>query len=128
MVLLRTKTGKKAPCKVHAYLPEYMLDYLNLYALAMGKFRSKILLGLVEDWYSLAIEDKTEEMLIDLIVENVQNQWEMLQRAAKTKSKYISFDDFLDQLETELSSGKKPQINSETAKTIIRILDEKNKR
>ena len=67
-------------------------------------------------------------MIIYLIVENVQNQWELLQRADKTKSKYISFDDFLDQLETELSSGKKPQINSETAKTIIRILDEKNKR
>ena len=132
MVLLRTKRGGNLSLhKVVIYLPQFMVDYINLYSLANKKRRGTLITNVLRDWYDGVYEVETEDILIDIVVHELQNQWDLVQRTAKTRKRFADFDEFLDQAEAELgtsSYGAHPKLNANVVKSIIRILDEKNKR
>ena len=129
MALFRTKYDKSRVYRVIIYLPEHVALYLNLYALAEGNARTQTVRALVETWYRETSERMTEEMLIDKVITRAEIQWDVIQSVARTKAQYESFDDFLDQLEKELSreKGNVAKIDQSIIHTIIRRLDEKNK-
>jgi len=128
MPLIRTKYDKSRSHKLQIVIlmEESIALYLNLHSLAMGTSRTQTIRSLIEQWYAYTSADITEEMLIDKIMARAEQQWEVLQQHARTKSQYENYDDFLDQLERELKN-KDPKIDRGIVKTIIRRLDEKNK-
>ena len=133
MPLFRTKYDKSKTQKVVTFIPESVTLYLNLHCLAHGHTRTQAVRELVEAWYRRTYEDMPEEVLIDKIIDTAEKQWEIAQSVSKTKAQYENFDDFLDQLENELSNEYRkkrnlPLLDPTICKTVISRLDEKNKR
>lgn len=128
MKLLRTKNNLFRLKMIMLTLPLGVIEYLNLYALAHGTPRTSVLRDAIDDWFTYTQEKFSEEDLVNLIIKKAEDQWVVLQAEAKSKArpKELNFDDYLDQLEYELAN-RKPIINEDLAKTIIRRLYEKNK-
>jgi len=126
MSILRDKRGKPKIKVVNLWMPIKQYYYFNLYALAKGTTRAYILRNIIGNWERNVFPNNTEEMLIDAVIVRIETQWDLIQRGAKTKAQYKSFDDFLNQIEDELPR-KEPKIDPVVAKVIIQRLHEKNK-
>lgn len=109
----------KAPTqRVEVFIPSEDYDYIGLYALSNNIAKRALLNKIVADWCKVMIADYPEERVIADIVFIAEKQW------ASNKSKFDSFNAFLDQLEVEL---ERANIIPSARVRIIEKLDEATK-
>ncbi len=122
MTILRAKRQSKYK-QLRIFLPtdKYndVLNYMELYALANGVSKSSIVRELIVDWHVHKSSITSTTKLIDNIVYQVYGIWQ------NKKAKYDNFEEYLDQLEKELSGNRTP-IDGPTVKIIIRKLYDKH--
>lgn len=114
--IIKYKRGKGLYLKVD---PE-ILRYASLHALNKGIPRSELFRNLITEWYDDVKDRVSEDAIFDSIVYQIYKIWQ------NKKSKYKNFDEYLDQLERELTIQRSP-IDKDSVIRIIRMVDEKNK-
>ena len=123
----RGKRRKKDWYRFTILLKEDVIRYLYLYCLAMGETRSFTVRELVDDWYHTTKEEWPADVLFERIVDAIERQWKISQTGkSKATPRYDNFDQFLDQLESELSKSYS-KVDPVTTKALIHRLDEKNR-
>ena len=93
MSILKAKSQSKLSKFMGVFLPPWIQQYLNLYALAKGITKSEIVRGQIERW--LKEQPLTSELLLE-IINKLQEEWD----SKKDKGENITF--YIDEVKREL--------------------------
>ncbi len=109
---------------VGAYLPQPLVDYLNLYAFACDRTKSDLLRDAFEKWYEIRKEALSAEVLMGNIQAKVQQKWvvhklDNVCNDQDTRALHAEFNAFKKRVLDDLSK----KINKSTATAIINELE-----
>lgn len=96
MAILKSESKRKGYKLVGVHLPPRDFEYLNLYTIAKGYTKTKVLLNLIKNWLISSRNVDSETELRQEIANRITSSW----KAATT----IAFDDFVQLSRQELES------------------------
>lgn len=117
MAIFRAEKGVKIKNVVITFPPK-IVEYLSIYSISRGYARSKLLREIITRWYEEMLGEQSLETVYDVVVQKVYEIWQT------KKSRYEDFEEYLDQLQRELSFRRSP-IDDEAIKIIVQKLYEK---
>jgi len=110
------KRGANNDVVVGAAFPKKLYQYLNLYVLAKGLSKSRIIRDRVEDWIEEKRMTDSEEDLVKQICLRITNEW------LSRKTRYYTKDKFIKELKHELRKIDPQYMN----RIIEAVTNEKN--
>lgn len=131
---LKAKTKKDDADKNNIFIGTYVSDkyaqYLSLFCVAKSISKTQIVRTLFENWFNANAnsESKCENKLFTDIAKKAINQYYENKAKTNVSAKKYSFENFINVVEVELMQKGISNDNIANIVTIIKALNEKNKK
>jgi hypothetical protein len=113
----KSETPTKERLFVGTHIPRQIADFISLYALYKGVYKSQIIDRAIQDYYQNLQKIKIEDM-INILADRAVNEWKNYLQTGKDKEGFphLTFETYLKKIQGSL---RKRGISLSTSKKII---------